>query len=275
MGKRLLLHIALFVATVVSTWLVGGLLYSACIMMILLGHEMGHYTMARRHRVPATLPYFIPFPVEPFGTFGAVIKMRGAIGDKKALFDIGVAGPLTGFILSLPCIFYGVAMSKAVPLTPALQQYGQLFNEPLLFKVAGWLIVGNLPPNYILVLHPVGYAGWVGLFVTALNLLPIGQLDGGHVMYAVLGRKSRLVSRFFIPALIVMAIFANAGWVALVVLLLIFGIHHPDPVDPETPLDPARKAVAVLVLAVFILSFMPAPFPGTSFLDVLRRLIFR
>jgi membrane-associated protease RseP (regulator of RpoE activity) len=274
-GKHLLLHIALFVLTVISTWLVGGVLYSACIMTILLAHEMGHYTMARRHRVPATLPYFIPFPVQPFGTFGAVIKMRGAIGNKKALFDIGVAGPLSGFILALPCIFYGVAMSTAVPLTPHLQQHGELFNEPLLFKLAAWMIVGNLPPNYVLMLHPVGYAGWVGLFVTALNLLPIGQLDGGHVMYAVLGRRSRLVSRFFIPALLVMAVFANAGWTALVILLLIFGIHHPDPVDPETPLDSRRKAVAVLVLVIFILSFMPAPFPGTSFLELVQKLIWK
>ena len=264
----------LFVLTVASTYWVGGPLYSMSIMTILLSHEMGHYLMSRRHGVPATLPYFIPFPPSPFGTFGAVIKMGGVIYNKRSLFDIGVAGPLCGFILAVPAAFIGVHLSTVVRVSKAGAPFREL-GDPLLFRILEWYMARNLPPTYELVLHPIGYAAWVGLFVTALNLLPVGQLDGGHIIYAVFGRRSAWVYRALIPILLVLSFFYNAGWLVLVVLLLIFGIHHPRPVDEETPLNRGRKVMAVVMLAVFVLSFTPAPFPGNSLRGIILKLVGR
>ena len=265
-------HIVLFVLTAVSTYFVAarysfdlkyfvdGISYSASIMTILLAHEMGHYSMSRRYGVPSTLPYFIPFPFSPFGTFGAIIKMKGIIINKKALFDIGVAGPLMSFILSVPCLFFGMRLSRVIPINESLQE-GRL-GEPLLLKLIQRVTLGQLSPESDVLLHPLGYAGWVGLFVTALNLLPVGQLDGGHIVYAVFGQKSKWAFAGSMFALIVLALLYNPGWLALVILLLIFGMRHPHPLDPETPLDGPRKILACFMLLVFVLSFTPAPFPG-------------
>jgi membrane-associated protease RseP (regulator of RpoE activity) len=268
MLKRLALHGGLFILTLLSTWYVAGIVYSAAIMTILLAHEMGHYVVSRRYGVTATLPYFIPFPFSPFGTFGAVIKMRGVIADKKALFDIGVAGPLSGFILSVPCAFVGVALSRAVKIDPSI--YPMTLGEPLLLKFFERIIVGQLPAGYDLLIHPLGFAGWVGLFVTALNLLPIGQLDGGHIIYSAFGKKSRYVHHILILTLLLFAVFYNAGWLILIVLLMVFGTGHPDPVDSESPLDGKRKLLAFLMLIVFVISFVPAPFEGTGILDLIK-----
>lgn len=268
MRKQLALHGGLFLLTILSTWYVAGVAYSIAIMTILLAHEMGHYVVSRRYGVRATLPYFIPFPFSPFGTFGAVIKMRGAIADKNALFDIGVAGPLAGFVLSVPCAFVGVALSHVVKIEPSA--YPMTLGEPLLLKLFERVLIGKLPAGHDLLIHPLGFAGWVGLFVTALNLLPIGQLDGGHIIYAAFGRKSRYVHRALIVMLIVFAVFFNAGWLILVVLLMVFGTGHPDPVDPESSLDGKRKALAFVMLVIFAVSFVPAPFEGTGILDLLR-----
>ncbi len=265
------LHAALFALTILSTYLASGPVYSGAIMCILLAHEMGHYLMSRKYGVPATLPYFIPFPLSPFGTLGAVIRMSGVIRDKKALFDIGIAGPLSGFILAVPCVFIGTKLSVAMKVPPT----GDFISmgEPLLLKFAEWLMKGSLPTGFDLFLHPLGYAGWVGLFITALNLLPIGQLDGGHILYGVFGEKSRSISRALIPLLVLLAIFYNVGWFVLVALLLIFGIGHPHPLDAETPLDGKRRALAIVMLFVFAVSFVPAPFAGTSLITLIRGLI--
>ncbi|MGA3173230.1 MAG: site-2 protease family protein [Syntrophorhabdales bacterium] len=271
MERRPLLHIILFLLTVASTYWVGGGLYSLSIMTILLSHEMGHYLTSRRYGVPSSLPYFIPFPYFPFGTFGAVIKMRGVIFDKRSLFDIGASGPLCGFVLSLVCAVIGIKLSTAMKMGAAAPNVIEL-GDPLLFKLLERLLVPGLPPNYELVLHPVGYAAWVGLFVTALNLLPVGQLDGGHVVYAVAGEKSKWIFRCLIPVLFVLAIFYSAGWVVLTALLLVFGINHPQPLDGVTPLDRKRKFLAIFVLLIFCLSFIPAPFPGGSLMELLGKL---
>jgi membrane-associated protease RseP (regulator of RpoE activity) len=275
------LQALLFILTVFSTYYAGrtglssyrasGLLYSVAIMSILLAHEMGHYFMSRRYGVPATLPYFIPLPISPFGTLGAVIKMSGTVTDKRALFDIGVAGPLCGFILAVPCAFIGIKLSLAVKV-PLHAPVGSILGDPLLLKFAEWLIVGDLPTGFDILIHPIAYAGWVGLFITALNLLPIGQLDGGHIIYGVFGAKSRLVSRALIPVLLLLSVFYNVGWFVLVALLLIFGIGHPPPVDAETPLDLKRKILAFVMLFVFVVSFVPAPFPGTSLIELMKAL---
>jgi membrane-associated protease RseP (regulator of RpoE activity) len=266
------LHIILFLLTIGSTIFVGGFLYSLAIMTILLAHEMGHYLMTRKYGIPSTLPFFIPFPMEPFGTFGAIIKMKGVILNKRALFDIGVAGPLCGFVVALPFIMAGILLSKTQVVIGG-DHYRQL-GDPLLFTILQSIFVGEIPKGFDLVLHPFAYAGWVGLFVTALNLLPVGQLDGGHVVYAVFGNKSQWVSWVSIALLALLAIFYNPGWLTLVILLLIFGRHHPQPYDTETPLDSKRKLVAFVVLVIFILSFIPAPFPEMStanILDMIRK----
>jgi membrane-associated protease RseP (regulator of RpoE activity) len=264
------LHIILFLLTIGSTIFVGGFLYSFAIMTILLAHEMGHYLMTRKYGIPATLPIFIPFPVGFFGTFGAIIKMKGMIINKRALFDIGVAGPICGFIVAMPFIIVGILLSKVQVTIGGGDQLG----EPLLFIILQKLFIGDIPRGLDLVLHPFAYAGWVGLFVTALNLLPVGQLDGGHVVYAVFGNKSRLVSRVCIVLLALLAVFYNPGWLTLVVLLLIFGRRHPQPYDTETRLDGKRKFIACIILVIFILSFIPAPFPEmntANLLDMIRK----
>jgi membrane-associated protease RseP (regulator of RpoE activity) len=257
-----MIQVILFLLTVASTYLVGGVSYSVSIIAILLAHEMGHYFMSKRYGIPATLPYFIPFPFSPFGTFGAIIKMKGIIINKKALFDIGVAGPLSGFLVSLPFIILGIKLSK-VQLITGDMSYLQL-GDPLIFKILQKSIVGDIPQGYDLVLHPFGYAGWVGLFVTALNLLPVGQLDGGHVIYAVFGEKSKWVFVAAILLLAILAIFYNPGWLTLVIILLIFGMRHPEPFDMETELDGKRKFIAFIILIIFVLSFTPSPFPSLN-----------
>lgn len=257
-----MIQIILFLLTIASTYFVGGPLYSLSIMSILLAHEMGHYFMSKKYGIPATLPYFLPFPLSPFGTFGAIIKMKGIIINKKALFDIGVSGPLSGFIISVPFIFLGVKLSTIQPVAGSTS-YLQL-GDPLIFKVVQWFLIGDIPKGFDLVLHPFGYAGWVGLFVTALNLLPVGQLDGGHVIYAVFGERSKWVFGTTIVALGLFSIFYNPGWLMLVIILLVFGMRHPQPFDAETELDGKRKLVAFIILLIFLLSFTPAPFPSLN-----------
>jgi membrane-associated protease RseP (regulator of RpoE activity) len=278
MKKRLFLHSFLFALTLLSTFISGGAangdykggaIYGVAIMAILLSHEMGHYVMSRKYGVHATLPYFIPFPLSPFGTLGAVIRMSGGIRDKKALFDIGISGPLVGFILSVPCVIVGLMFSKPVkiPISADIP----IFGDSLFIKVATWWILGKIPSGYDVAIHPLGFAGWVGLFITAFNLLPIGQLDGGHIMYAVLGHRGRYVARALIPVLILLSIFCSIGWVTLAILLLIFGVGHPDPYDTWTPLDRKRKVLAIAMLVVFMVSFIPDPFKGTSIIKLLMQ----
>ncbi|MCK9228815.1 MAG: site-2 protease family protein [Syntrophorhabdaceae bacterium] len=265
------LHILLFLVTIISTVFVGGYLYSCAIMTILLCHEMGHYIMTRRHGIPSTLPFFIPLPLPPFGTFGALIKMKGVVTDRKALFDIGIAGPLSGFIVAIPFIIAGIKLSTITKISGVPPASYMELGEPLLFKMLEPLLVGEIPKGYELLLHPLAYAGWVGLFVTSLNLLPVGQLDGGHIVYAVFGRQSKWVFYGVIFALSILAILHNVGWLTLVILLMIFGRNHPRPFDAETALDGRRKKLAVLMLVVFILSFIPAPFPEVTIKNLLQQ----
>jgi membrane-associated protease RseP (regulator of RpoE activity) len=256
------IQIILFLLTIASTYLVGGPLYSLSIICILLAHEMGHYFMSRKYGIPATLPYFLPFPFSPFGTFGAIIKIKGVFINKKVLFDIGVAGPLSGFIVSVPFIILGIKLSTIQSVTgntPFLQ-----LGDPLIFRIVQKALIGDIPKGFDLVLHPFGYAGWVGLFVTALNLLPVGQLDGGHIVYAVFGEKSKWVFGATIIILGVFAIFYNPGWLTLVIILLFFGMRHPQPFDAETALDDKRKIIAFVILIIFLLSFTPTPFPSLN-----------
>jgi len=253
------LNILLFALAVCSTYLIGGFWYSLSLISILLAHEMGHFVMSRRHGVPASLPYFLPVPIPPFGTFGAIIKMKGRMSSRKALFDIGVAGPLVGLLVTLPAIIIGLLLSKTVPLAQTQDHFIHL-GDSLLFALVEKVVLGDLPEGYDLLLHPVAYAGWVGLFVTALNLLPVGQLDGGHIAYALFGRKSKIIFGLTIMLWMGISFFFYVGWTLMIVLVLLFGFRHPPPLDDVTPLDLKRKILGGVVFSLFILSFTPVPF---------------
>jgi len=258
--RRYYVHIILFILTVASTWIVGGPAYSLTLILILLGHEMGHYLTSRRYGIRATLPFFLPLPLPPFGTLGAVIRMESTVSSRKALFDTGIAGPLTSLILSIPAIVIGLKLSKVVPVSH-IKEGALRLADPLLFSLIQRFVLGQISENYEIFLHPIGFAGWVGLFVTSLNLLPIGQLDGGHVAYGLFGRRSRVI---FLIAIVVMAfitVFYNPGWFLLLILIILFGFRHPPPMDDITPLDWKRKIMGGVAFLAFFLSFTPAPFP--------------
>jgi membrane-associated protease RseP (regulator of RpoE activity) len=258
--RRYTIHIILFILTVASTWIVGGPVYSFAVILILFGHEMGHYLMSRRYGIRATLPFFLPFPLPPFGTLGAVIRMESTVSSRKALFDTGVAGPLISLILSIPAIVIGLKLSTVVPVSHIKEGMLRL-ADPLLFSFIQRLVSGEISENYEIVLHPIGFAGWVGLFVTSLNLLPIGQLDGGHIVYALFGRRSRAIFLIAIAVMAFITVFYNPGWILLLILIILFGFRHPPPMDDQTPLDWKRKLLGGFVFLAFFLSFTPAPFP--------------
>src|SRR5512137_58176 len=169
--QRYNIHIILFILTVASTWFVGGPAYSFAIILILLGHEMGHYLMSRRYGIRATLPFFLPFPLPPFGTLGAVIRMESTVSSRKTLFDTGVAGPFASLFLSIPAIVIGLKLSNAVPVSH-IKEGALRLADPLLFSFIQRFVLGEVSESYEILLHPIGFAGWVGLFVTSLNLLP-------------------------------------------------------------------------------------------------------
>lgn len=259
---RLWLHVTLFLLTAGSTWLVGGAAYSISLLVILTAHEFGHYFAARHYRVKATLPYFIPFPPLPgiptLGTLGAVIRMSPYIPNRRALFDIAAAGPIAGLVVALPVSFIGIALSK--PADPS--QTGNLITlgDPLLFQVMEWILFGARGENADLVLHSMGFAGWVGLFVTALNLLPISQLDGGHINYSIFGRRSRLIAGGAFLTLAVMTFIMGFHYSVILVLLWFMGIGHPPTLNDGVELGRTRRIVGALLLLVFILCFTPSPF---------------
>lgn len=252
------LQIILFLLTFLSTYFVGGPVYSVAIMSILLAHEMGHYVMCKRHGIPATLPFFIPMPFTIFGTMGAVIAMQRIIPNRRALFDVGVAGPLAGLILAFPAIVVGLKYSTIIdPSTLGNSSFSM--GEPLIFQAVRYLVIGPVPEGMDVLVHPLAFAGWVGLFVTALNLLPVGQLDGGHIAYALFGRNSKYI---YYAAFAVFAISAYffPGWILMLILLAFFFFKHPPPLDDVTPIDQKRRALGIFMLVVFILSFTPVPF---------------
>jgi len=256
-------HLVLFLLTILSTFIIGGPVYSLAILSILVAHEMGHYLVSRKYGVPSSLPYFIPFPLPPFGTLGAVIRTKGTIPHRKALFDIGSAGPLCGLALAIPAVVIGFLLSEVVDVSKLPEQTTSLGNSPLL-SLLQRLVLGDLPPSSDVVLHPIGYAGWVGLFITSLNLLPTGQLDGGHIIYALFGRHSKIIFRLTLVAITLISLIYNVGWLLLVIILLFIGYKHPPPLDDITPLDWRRKAAGVLAFVIFFIAFTPIPFPGLS-----------
>ncbi|BCA55130.1 Peptidase M50 [Nitrospira sp. KM1] len=234
-----------------------GMPFAGTLLFILVTHELGHYVLSRIHRVPASLPLFIPGPPHFIGTFGAIIRMRGPIMHRRALFDIGVAGPLAGFVVAMVALLIGLNLSTVVDRTST---YGLQLGEPLLLQIMSWMVIGPLPPQADVVLHPIGFAAWFGLFVTSLNLIPIGQLDGGHVAYALWGSRQRTMALAILPVLIVLGMAGWAGWFVWAFMAGIWGIGHPPVIDPSTPLGRGRTIVGWIALAVFILTFAPVPF---------------
>jgi len=284
---RVWLHLLLFALTVVSTTIVGatwyasflddfrgstalpmpfaallvrGFWYSGTILAILGCHELGHYFACRYYNVDASLPFFIPVPILLTGTMGAFIRIREPIPEKRMLFDIGIAGPIAGFVVAVPALFVGIAMSHVAKLPDTFTGYE--LGEPLLFKLASWLLWGSPPDGYSLNLHPIAFAAWFGLLATALNLFPIGQLDGGHISYAVLGPRSTYVTFATVAVAIGLASFASSWivWTALTIAMLIaFGPRHPRVFDEQVPLDATRRWLALFALVMFVLCFTPAP----------------
>jgi len=243
-------------------------LYAAVLITILLGHELGHYLTCRRYGIDATLPFFIPAPTL-IGTLGAFIKIKSPITRKQQLFDIGAAGPLTGFILALPALFIGLSLSKIVPALPKNESI--VFGEPLLLKMIIGLLFKRIPPGSDILLHPVAFAGWVGILVTAFNLFPLGQLDGGHIFFALVGRKAVYLAKLFLGVFLVMGIFFWVGWFVWALLILLLGLKHPRVFDEDVPLSPGRKAIGVLIVGIFILSFIPDPVKGLNLFGLLRQ----
>ena len=265
---RYWIHIALFLATLASTTFVGattswmsGFWYSVPILAILTAHEFGHYIACRRHNVDATLPYFLPMPFLPLtGTLGAVIKIREAFPSKQALFDIGVAGPIAGFVTLLPFLFWGVAHSTVITIDP---NAGAIWlGEPLLFKAVKYLTIGPLAPNLDVTIHPMGFAAWFGMLATSLNLLPFGQLDGGHISYASFGPKSRYISMATLAIALGLTVW-SLSWISMAIMMTVMawflGFGHPRIIDEHEPLDTKRKLIALVALIIFIVCFTPVP----------------
>jgi Predicted membrane-associated Zn-dependent proteases 1 len=242
--------------------LLHGLWYSLSILAILGCHELGHYFACRYYRVDSSRPYFLPMPFLLTGTLGAFIRIRAPIPGKRALFDIGIAGPIAGFLVALPVLLIGMHLSNVVKLPTSFR--GEVFElgEPLLFRAAERLTFGTIPDGYSVNMHPMAFAAWFGMLATALNLFPIGQLDGGHISYAVFGRRSTAVTMVMVPCLIGLS-FVSTSWVVWTVLtigmLLLFGPRHPRVIDEEIPLDKYRMWLAAFALLMFALCFTPAP----------------
>jgi membrane-associated protease RseP (regulator of RpoE activity) len=277
--RRVFLPVFLFVATCVSTFVAGamnwnpdayfrnnqivdmiaanwqpGLIYMASVIGILLTHEMGHFLQTVRYHVPASLPFFIPVPVLMTGTMGAVIGMEGSRADRKQLFDIGISGPWAGLIVSLPIIWFGIQNATIVAPTADIQ-----LGDPLIFKLLCGYLRPDLPADAVLDKNnPLLMAGWVGMLITGLNMLPISQLDGGHVIYGLFGRNARVVARTFLIAAILFVVFGeHYNWTLMLVLVILLGVDHPPTRDDNVRLGIPRTIFGLISLAIPVLCFTP------------------
>ncbi len=291
-------HIILFILTVVTTFISGylidgtiasGIYFSTSLLIILGAHEMGHYFYARKHRVTVTPPYFIPAPpfISPIGTFGAVIQIKSRMNSKKELFDVGVAGPILGIIFAFPILLIGLYLSKIVVLDNDVVASGFALGDSLVFLLFSKIVFGNIQQGAEIFLHPIAFAGWIGLLVTALNLIPSGQLDGGHIVYSVFPKKWHLIiSKTAIALLIIFGfgtrqiffllkeynIFDVAGtslsflefegwlgWLLWALILTFLGTKHPPTFYDEIDIGAKRKLIAILALLIFVVCFIPVP----------------
>lgn len=237
-----------------------GLTYMLAVMAILLAHEMGHFLQAVRYRVPASLPFFIPMPFTPLGTMGAVIGMEKSTADRRQLFDIGLSGPLAGLVVAIPVTCWGILRAQIVEVPPP----GTLsFGDPLIFKLLVPLLRPGATFDTELYLNPLLMAGWVGMLITGLNMFPISQLDGGHVIYALFGRYSWLMVRAVLVGCIAAIVYWQLYvWTVMFVLVVLIGIDHPRTANDRAPLGWWRWTLGLASLAIPVLCFVPNPFPG-------------
>ncbi len=266
---NLLLFIATFFTTTyagvqkgntVGELFLSGLSYSITVLSILLAHEFGHYCAARKFGVRATLPYFIPVirDLSPFGTMGAVIVTKSPVPHRRALFYIGVMGPLPGFILSLAAFTCGIYLSPVMPLPTGLLGHTMVFGDSLLVAGIIKIIHGTIPKNHDIYLSPYALAGWFGFFITSLNLMPIGQLDGSHIIYSLVGRKQLFFGWAAVAGLAVLAFFWPAWIVWIIITFFMLMVAHPYTPE-EKPLSSFEKAVGWLCMIIFIITFVPMP----------------
>jgi membrane-associated protease RseP (regulator of RpoE activity) len=236
-----------------------GLPYAISILLILGAHELGHYFAARHHKLAVTLPYFIPAPLIGFlGTFGAFIQLREPMRNRKMLLDVGAAGPLAGLVFAIPILLIGLANSPVGPIPSE----GMLEGNSLLYATAKIVTFGRMLPDGQddVTINQMAQAGWAGLLITALNLIPLGQLDGGHILFSLIGNKAR---RFYYPLMacaIALAILSPGTWILWVILLLLLGRVYAAPLDMITPLDSQRRLIGIVSLVIFFLTFVPLPF---------------
>ena len=272
----------------ISGWfyfMVSGLPFAIALMAILVCHEFGHYLAGRYHKTAVTLPFFIPFPLSYFGTMGAFIQLKEPPKNRRILLDIGIAGPLAGLIVAIPILLLGLYLSSMIKM-PLQLPNGQIFEgNSILYLLLKFIVKGQLLPHPLTYaglnpiiywiryfftgaplpvggwdvnLSPIAWAGWAGLLVTSLNLIPAGQLDGGHIMYVLLGKRTSKLLPFILVALVLLG-FAWNGWWLWAALIFFLGRSHAEPLDQITPLDSKRRVLAVLGVVVFILVFMPVP----------------
>jgi hypothetical protein len=235
-----------------------GVIYFAALMTILMSHEMGHYLQAKRYRVPANGPYFIPFPMTPIGTMGAVIIQGAGIADRKSMFDIAISGPLAGLVFAIPVTIVGVLKANFVEVDPT--GGGLIFNDPLIIQWISRWIHGPMPVHHELALNAWLFAGWVGIFITALNLMPIGQLDGGHILYTLIGRRAHVVALgLLFAAMAYMIRTQQLSYIAMVVLLFLAGPRHPPTADDSVPLGAGRVLLGWVTLAFLFVGFTMDP----------------
>lgn len=280
-GSNILIHLLLFLATIFTTIGAGaamsgadlmfalrignpglillavreGLPFAAALLLILGIHELGHYAAARYHRINASLPYFIPMPFNIIGTMGAFISLRAPMRDRRVLFDVGVAGPLAGLLVAIPLFIVGLWLS---PVVPEFSRQGTLAQLGSSLLVSGLLgLFKEVPPGYSVALHPVLFASWLGLFITSINLLPLGQLDGGHTIYAVFGRHAHTISRLTFAILLIAGFTISGQWLFWAMFALFSGLDHQPPLNDITPLDAPRQRIALLTMGLFFLTFVP------------------
>jgi membrane-associated protease RseP (regulator of RpoE activity) len=243
--------------------LLNGLSYAMAVLLMLGTHEAGHYLQALRYRVPASLPLFIPMPIGPLGTMGAVIFQQPGVADRKSLFDIAISGPLAGLAVALPLNWWGIRVSEIITIPPGAE--GGWTNPRLVEWMIAWIHRPLLPGEDI-ALNPILFAGWVGIFITALNLVPIGQLDGGHILYCLLGKKAHRIARLLYLGFVVFVVLKVVqghteykAWTLMLILVWLMGTRHPPTANDDVPLGPTRIVLGWLTLAFILIGFVPSP----------------
>ncbi|MBI4209387.1 MAG: site-2 protease family protein [Deltaproteobacteria bacterium] len=273
--RSIRIHLILFLLTLATTFAAGALQqginifkepnriiegapFALTLLFILGTHEFGHYLTGRSRGVDVSLPYFIPAPTF-LGTFGAFIKMRSPVTNKGDLLDVGAAGPIAGAVIAIPMYIIGLKLSQVIPLSEVPAE-GIRLGPSLITQGLEWMTLGPIAKNSDLILHPIAFAAWIGFLVTCLNLLPIGQLDGGHISYAIFGERHRSVSKGMVLILVALGLFTWQGWLMWGLLAMLLGIGHPPPLDPILPLNRRQKITGWVSILLFILTFIPNPF---------------